>query len=284
MKIEPFFDADTYTLTYIVYDKDSKSAVIIDPVLDYEPHASKISTTNIDNYCKFIEQNNLNLIYTLETHVHADHLSGSIELKKRFPNIQVGIGKKISKVQNVFKDVFNFKDLKTDGSQFDIIFSEGDRIKAGTIEIEIIETPGHTPACVTYKICDSIFTGDSLFMPDYGTGRCDFPAGSADDLYNSVHEKLYSLPEKTKVFVGHDYQPNGREVMWQTTIADSKKNNKQLTIETSKDDYVTMRTERDAILKAPRLILQSVQVNINAGELPFKDENGTPFLKIPVKT
>lgn len=282
MIIEPFFDANTYTLTYIVYDQNSKDAVIIDPVLDYDPHASKITTTNVERYAKFIEKESLNLLYTLETHAHADHLSSSIELKRRYPKAKVGISKNITKVQDLFKDVFSFKDLKTDGSQFDIIFSEGETINAGTLSIEVIETPGHTPACVSFKIEDCVFVGDAMFMPDYGTGRCDFPAGSAEDLYHSVHEKIYKLPESTKLYVGHDYQPGGREVMWQTTVLEAKKSNIQLKEETSKDDYVKMRTERDAILNAPRLILQSVQVNINAGELPFKDENGTPFLKMPV--
>lgn len=282
MKIEPFFDADTYTLTFIVFDEETNDAVIIDPVLDYDPHASKVTTTNIDKYSKFIDEKKLNLVYALETHAHADHLSGSPELKTRYPKLKIGIGAKISDVQDVFKGVFNFKDLKTDGSQFDETFKEGETINAGSINIDVIETPGHTPACVSYKINDSIFVGDALFMPDYGTGRCDFPAGSAEDLYVSVHDKIYSLPDETKIYVGHDYQPNGREVMWQTTVGESKENNKQLTSSTSKDDFVKMRNERDATLNAPRLILQSVQVNINAGDLPFKDENGTPFLKMPV--
>lgn len=282
MKIEPFFDADTYTLTFIVFDEETNDAVIIDPVLDYDPHASKVTTTNIDKYSKFIDEKKLNLVYALETHAHADHLSGSPELKTRYPKLKIGIGAKISDVQDVFKGVFNFKDLKTDGSQFDETFKEGETINAGSINIDVIETPGHTPACVSYKINDSIFVGDALFMPDYGTGRCDFPAGSAEDLYVSVHDKIYGLPDETKIYVGHDYQPNGREVMWQTTVGESKENNKQLTSSTSKDDFVKMRNERDATLNAPRLILQSVQVNINAGDLPFKDENGTPFLKMPV--
>ena len=282
MKVEPFFDADTYTLTFLVFDEETKDAVIIDPVLDYDPHASKVTTKNVDKYAKFIDDNNLNLIYALETHAHADHLSGSPELKTRYPNVKVGIGGKITAVQDVFKGVFNFKDLKTDGSQFDETFKEGETIKAGSIEIGVIETPGHTPACVSYKIKDSVFVGDAVFMPDYGTGRCDFPAGSAEDLYVSVHDKIYALPDETKIYVGHDYQPNGREVMWQTTVGESKESNKQLTSSTSKDDFVKMRNERDATLNAPRLILQSVQVNINAGDLPFKDENGAPYLKMPV--
>lgn len=282
MKIETFYDPDTFTLTYVVYDEATKDAVVIDPVLDYDPHASKFSTTSVDKVAKFIADNNLNLHYTLETHAHADHLSGSPELKKRFEGAKCGIGETITEVQNVFKSVFNFTELKTDGSQFDALFKDGDSFEAGSIKINVIATPGHTPACVTYKIDDAIFTGDALFMPDYGTGRCDFPAGSADDLYTSVHDKLYNLPDETRVFVGHDYQPGGREVKWETTIGESKRSNKQLTAETTREDYVKMRTDRDAILNAPRLLLQSVQVNINAGELPFKDDNGVSYLKMPV--
>lgn len=284
MKIETFYDPDTYTLSYVVYDEETKDTVVIDPVLDYDPHASKSSTQSVHKIIEFIEKNNLKLHYSLETHAHADHLSGSPILKKHFSGTKVGIGAQITKVQNVFKDVFSFKDLKTDGSQFDALFNDGESFNVGSLKVEVITTPGHTPACVTYKINDAIFTGDALFMPDYGTGRCDFPAGSADDLYNSIHEKLYHLPDETRVFVGHDYQPGGREVMWETTVGESKQNNKQLKEATSKDEYVKMRNDRDATLRAPRLLLQSVQVNINAGELPFKDENGTAFLKMPVTT
>lgn len=282
MNIETFYDPDTYTLTYVVYDTNTKDAIVIDPVLDYDPHASQFSTGNIDKVISFVKENGLKVHYTLETHAHADHLSGSPELKKAFPDAKCAIGSAITEVQSVFKGVFSFDQLKTDGSQFDSLFKDGDKAQAGSLPIEVITTPGHTPACVTYKVNDAIFTGDALFMPDYGTGRCDFPAGSAEDLYHSIHEKLYKLPDETRVFVGHDYQPGGREVLWETTIGESKKSNIHLKEETTKEEYVKMRTERDAILNAPRLLLQSVQVNINAGDIPFKDENGTGYLKMPI--
>ena len=284
MEIKTFFDQDTFTLTYIVYDKSSQVALVIDPVLDYDPHASKISTKSVDLVCDFIKENKLDLQYILETHAHADHLSGTPELKKRYPNIKVAIGQHITKVQEVFKDVFHFENLKTDGSQFDLLLKDGDSLKVGPLKIQVLETPGHTPACVSYLINDALFTGDALFMPDSGTGRCDFPAGSAEDLYHSIHEKIYSLPDETRIFVGHDYQPEDREVKWLTTVGESKKLNKQLKEETTREEFVSMRNERDATLSAPRLLLQSVQVNINAGEFPAKEKNGVSYLKMPISS
>ena len=282
MIIETFYDPSTYTLTYVAYDQNTKDAIIIDPVLDYDPHASKTSTIGLDKIDEFIKENNLIIHYCLETHAHADHLSGSVLLKERYPGIKVAISENITAVQDVFKGVFNFDFLKSDGSQFDELLKDGQEITAGTINIKVIATPGHTPTCVSFLIEDNVFTGDALFMPDYGTGRCDFPAGSASDLYNSIHDKLYNLPDHTKVYVGHDYQPGGREVKWQTTIGESKQNNKQLKANTSKDEFVNMRESRDATLKAPRLLLQSVQVNINAGHFPEPESNGKKYLKMPI--
>lgn len=282
MIIETFYDPSTYTLTYVAYDQNTKDAIIIDPVLDYDPHSSKTSTESLDKVDKFIKDNNLKMHYCLETHAHADHLSGSVLLKERYPGIKVAISENITAVQDVFKGVFNFDFLKSDGSQFDELLKDGQEITAGTINIKVIATPGHTPTCVSFLIEDNVFTGDALFMPDYGTGRCDFPAGSASDLYNSIHDKLYNLPDHTKVYVGHDYQPGGREVKWQTTIGESKQNNKQLKANTSKDEFVNMRESRDATLKAPRLLLQSVQVNINAGHFPEPESNGKKYLKMPI--
>jgi glyoxylase-like metal-dependent hydrolase (beta-lactamase superfamily II) len=281
MKIETLYDPATFTLTYVVYDENTKDALVIDPVLDYDPQGSALSTESVDKVEKFVKDNGLNLLAGLETHAHADHLSGSIELKKRFPGFKIIIGENIKAVQELFKGVFNLKELKTDGSQFDQLVKDGEKFNVGNIEIETIFTPGHTPACVTFKINDALFTGDALFMPDFGTGRCDFPAGSAEDLYNSL-QKLYALPDETRVFVGHDYQPGGRELAWETTIGESKKNNIQLKGETSKEEFVEFRTNRDKQLNAPRLLFQSVQVNINAGEVPEKEDNGTRYLKMPV--
>jgi glyoxylase-like metal-dependent hydrolase (beta-lactamase superfamily II) len=283
MQIETFYDPATYTLTYVVFDENTKDALIIDPVLDYDPHASKTSTESLDKVYKFVEENGLNMHYCLETHAHADHLSGSVHLKEKYPNIKVAISEKITAVQDVFKGVFNFDFLKADGSQFDVLLKDNQEIEAGSLKVKVIATPGHTPACVSFLINDAVFTGDALFMPDYGTGRCDFPAGSASDLYTSIHDKLYALPDNTRVFVGHDYQPEGRELKWETSIAESKKLNKQLKGETSREDFVQMRESRDATLRAPRLLLQSVQVNINAGHFPESEENGKAYLKMPIK-
>lgn len=282
--VKEFFDKATWTLTYVVYDADSKDAVIIDPVWDYDPAASKMSTASADAVLTFVRDNQLKVHYILETHAHADHVSGSQILKKHIPGSKVGIGAKITDVQKVFKNVFNLdKDFPTDGSQFDLLLEEGKILQAGTLKIETIYTPGHTPACASYVIEDNVFTGDALFMPDYGTGRCDFPAGSADALYTSVHEKLYTLPDHYKVFVGHDYLPNGRELQFQSTIREEKEKNVQLAANTSREQFVEFRNTRDKKLAAPRLLLPSVQVNIDAGNLPKAEDNGTRYLKVPLK-
>ena len=282
--VKEFFDKATWTLTYVVYDSVTKDAVILDPVWDYDSASSKMATQSIDEVMAYVTQNNLKVHYILETHAHADHVSGSQVLKQRLPQAQVGIGAKITDVQKVFKNVFNLNDkFKTDGSQFDLLLEEGKILKAGSLNIETIYTPGHTPACSSYVIGDAVFTGDALFMPDYGTGRCDFPAGSADELYTSVHEKLYKLPDSKRVFVGHDYMPNGRPLAFESTIGEEKAKNIQLKHETTRGQFVEFRNNRDKNLAAPRLLLPSVQVNIDAGHLPQAEENGTRYLKIPVR-
>ena len=282
--VKEFFDKATWTLTYVVYDPKTKDAVVLDPVWDYDPAASKMSTGSVDVVYDFIKSENLKVHYILETHAHADHVSGSQVLKQRLPEAKVGIGAKISDVQEVFKNVFNLSpEFKTDGSQFDLLLEEGKVLQAGTLQVDTIYTPGHTPACATYVIGDAVFTGDALFMPDSGTGRCDFPAGSSEQLYHSVHEKVYALPETHRVFVGHDYQPNGRELRFETTIGEQKKQNVQLKAETSKEEFVEFRNKRDKSLAAPRLLLPSVQVNIDAGQLPEPEANGSRYLKIPVR-
>jgi glyoxylase-like metal-dependent hydrolase (beta-lactamase superfamily II) len=282
-KLETFFDKNTYTLTYVVYDANTKDAIVIDPVLDYDSAASKIYDESVQKVENFIKSNDLNVHAILETHAHADHLTGAAELKKRLPNAKVGIGKNITKVQDLFSGFFNLKDFNTSGIQFDVLLNEEETFMAGTIEVRTIFTPGHTPACSSYVIDDMVFTGDALFMPDFGTGRCDFPAGSAEDLYHSVHEKLYKLPDETRVFTGHDYQPNGRELRYESTIGENKKSNIQLQESTTKAKFVEFRTKRDAKLAAPRLLLPSIQVNIDAGRLPKEEDNGTSYLKIPVR-
>lgn len=281
MNTKAFFDPRTYTLTYVVWDPSTKDAIVIDPVLDYDALAVRVYDESVSQVIEFVEGEGLNLKMVLETHAHADHLSGSQKLKEKF-GAPVGIGANIKKVQEVFKGVFNMQSLATDGSQFDRLLEDGETFSAGSIEITAINTPGHTPACVTYKIDDAIYTGDTMFMPDFGTGRCDFPAGSAEDLYDSIVNKLYSLPDETRVFVGHDYQPGGRELAYETTIGEAKKDNLQLKGDTSKAQFVEFRTKRDATLRPPGLLFQSVQVNIAAGRLPEPEANGRAYLKMPI--
>lgn len=279
--VKECFDEKTFTWSFIVYDEKTKDAVIIDPVLDYNPIGSEVSFESLEKTIGFIETHGLNLRYVIETHAHADHLSSSHYIKQKYPDVKVAIGSAITKVQGVFKDVFALgDDFKSDGSQFDVLLKEGEVYNAGSIEFKILETPGHTPACVSVLIDDAVFTGDALFLPDIGTGRCDFPEGSADDLYQSL-QKLYALPDETTVYVGHDYPPAGeRGPVSHCTMKEQKESNKQIKASTSKEDFVKFRTERDAVLKAPRLIFQSVQVNINAGELP--SDNSSGYFKLPV--
>lgn len=282
-QIKEFFDKNTWTLTYVVWDESTRDAVVIDPVLDYDPAASKTSEESAKRVIEFIRSQNLKLHLVLETHAHADHLSGSQIIKREFPQAQIAIGEKITKVQEIFKDVFGLPaDFRTDGSQFDILLKDNEEIQAGAIKIKTLFTPGHTPACASYCIGENVFVGDALFMPDYGTGRCDFPAGSAADLYRSIHGRLYKLPEDTKVYTCHDYMPNGRPLKFMSTIAEEKRDNIQLKQDTSLEDFIGFRTERDRTLAAPKLLLPSVQVNIDAGHLPQADKNGKRYLRIPV--
>jgi glyoxylase-like metal-dependent hydrolase (beta-lactamase superfamily II) len=282
MNIETFFDPATSTLTYAVFDPTTRDAVVIDPVLDYDELSSSTSTESVERVESFLKHEKLKLHLVLETHAHADHLSGSQYLKRRF-GARVAIGGGITEVQQVFAELFDLgSTFARDGSQFDKLLRDGERFAAGSIAIEVIATPGHTPACVTYKIDDAVFTGDALFIEDYGTGRCDFPRGSADALYTSVHERLYALPDATRVFVGHDYQPNARPMRSQTTIGRSREANVQLRASTSREEFVKRRNERDAKLPAPRLLFPSVQVNIDAGRLPKPHANGRRYISIPL--
>lgn len=279
--IEVFFDEPTFTLTYLVYDEASKDAVIIDPVLDYDPLASQTGVDGARQLVERVKALGVKVHYVLETHAHADHLSSSQWLKDQL-GAHIAIGERITTVQQTFKALFDLpEEFATDGSQFDRLLADGETLEAGTLRIGVIATPGHTPACVTYHIADALFTGDALFMDDYGTGRCDFPRGSSTQMYDSVR-KLYELPDDTRVFVGHDYQPGGREVRWETTIGKSKANNPQLRAETTKEEFVAFRDARDATLAPPRLIFQSVQVNIDAGRLPAPHANGTRYLRLPL--
>jgi glyoxylase-like metal-dependent hydrolase (beta-lactamase superfamily II) len=282
-QVKEFFDPATWTLTYVVYDPESQDAIVIDPVWDYDPASSRLSTSSLEAVIGFIELRNLKVHYILETHAHADHISGAQVLKTKLMNAKVGIGARITSVQTVFKDLFNLHEsFRTDGGQFDVLLEEGKTLHAGRLQIETLFTPGHTPACASYLIGDAVFTGDALFMPDYGTGRCDFPAGSANDLYDSI-QKLFKLPDATRVFVGHDYLPGGRKLAFESSIGAEKRSNIQIHAETSRDEFVQFRTHRDKTLAAPRLLLPSVQVNIAAGHLPEAEKNGARYLKVPIR-
>lgn len=280
-EVQGFFDPATYTVTFVVSDPKTKDAVIIDPVLDYDPKASTTSTRSLEKVAQFVTENQFRVRHILETHAHADHLSGSQYLAKKY-RAKVGIGEKIVEVQKLFKHIFNLPgDFHTDGSQFDFLLKDGEVLQSGSIAIHTIHTPGHTPACVTFQIGDAIFTGDLLFMHDYGTGRCDFPAGSAKDMYRSIR-KIYELPDETRMFVGHDYMPGQREPRWETTVGLSKAHNPQIKATTTEEEFVRLREARDKTLPAPQLLFQSVQVNIDAGYLPQFSENQIRYLKIPV--
>lgn len=282
MRIHSFFDPATFTLTYVVFDPDSRDAVVIDPVLDFDPLSAQTSLVSVEKVLDFLAEQRLKLHYVLETHAHADHLTGAQYLKRRF-GAGVVIGALITQVQETFRHVFDLpEDFKVDGSQFDVLMADGQVLGAGTLRITALSTPGHTPACLSYLIGDAVFTGDALFIEDYGTGRCDFPRGSAQALYHSVHDRLYALPDSTRVFVGHDYQPNGRPVRAETTIGASKRLNVQLREETTEAEFVAFRTGRDKTLAPPRLLYPSVQVNVDAGRLPPPHGNGIRYLRLPL--
>jgi glyoxylase-like metal-dependent hydrolase (beta-lactamase superfamily II) len=282
MKVHALFDPATYTLTYVVYDEATRDAVVIDPVLDYDAAAAATSTASLDALVAFVTEHRLRVHLALETHAHADHVSGGAVLRKRL-GARVVIGARITEVQRTFQGVFDLGEaLAVDGSQFDRLVKDGERLEAGSLSVGVLETPGHTPACVSYVIGDAVFTGDALFIEDYGTGRCDFPAGSATALYTSVHERLYGLPDDTRVFVGHDYQPGGRALRFETTIGASKAANVQLRGETTREEFVRLRESRDATLAPPRLLLPSVQLNVNGGRLPPAHANGRRYLSVPL--
>jgi glyoxylase-like metal-dependent hydrolase (beta-lactamase superfamily II) len=282
MKIQPFFDKGTSTLSYVVYDPETKDAVVIDPVLDFDPASGELYDQSAKSILSFINEYALVVHYILETHVHADHLTSSQLIKQKIPHAKIGISHRIKIVQEEFKKVFNWDDFQTDGSHFDILLADEESITAGSIKILAMPTPGHTPACTSFLIGNNLFTGDALFMPDYGTGRCDFPQGSAAELFESI-TRLYRLPGDTNVFVGHDYQPNGREVLFQTTIKKSKDENIQLNDKTTKDEFIEFREKRDKTLNSPRLLYPSIQINISAGQLPFPETNGVSYIKLPLR-
>lgn len=277
-----FFDEPTNTVTYIVVDPETKACAIIDSVLDYSPNSGRTTTESADEVIAFIESGKLKTEWILETHAHADHFSAAPYLQSKLGGT-IAIGAHIPDIQKVFGGLFNEDEgFKRDGSQFGKLFDDGEKFKIGSLEADVIYVPGHTPACIAYHIGDSVFVGDTLFMPDYGSARCDFPGGDAGTLYDSVH-KLYELPDETRMYLCHDYKAKGRDhYMWETTIGDQKANNIHLNTSVSRDEFITMRTARDKTLDMPKLILPSIQINMRAGELPEPEENGTRYLKIPL--
>jgi glyoxylase-like metal-dependent hydrolase (beta-lactamase superfamily II) len=280
--IHAFFDEPTNTVSYIVADPASKQAAFIDPVLDYDPAAGEVDTRSVEAMLLFADAQGYRVTWTLETHAHADHLSGSPYVKAK-TGAKIGIGEHIKDVQRIFRPIFDATDLKTDGSDFDHLFKNGERFRIGGLDCEVLYTPGHTPADITYKIEDAAFVGDTMFMPDYGTARADFPGGNARHLYRSIH-KLLSLPETTRLFMCHDYKAPGRDkYAWETTVKDEREKNVHVKQGVTEDDFVSMREARDAKLSAPRLLLPSVQVNIRAGKFPPAHVNGVSYLTIPVK-
>ena len=281
-QIKTFFDENTFTYTHVIFDDKAKEAAIIDSVLDYDPKSGRTKTVSADQVVDFVEKSGLTVKWILETHVHADHLSAAPYLKEKVGG-QIGIGSKIGLVQGVFKDVFNAgPEFKSDGSQFDKAFDDEETFKIGDLIVKVLHTPGHTPACVSYIVEDEhVFVGDTLFMPDQGTARCDFPGGDAHILFQSV-KRLLSMPDSTKLYMCHDYGPNGRDYKYLTTVKEQKEQNIHVKDSIAEDDFIKMRTERDATLDMPVLILPSVQVNMRAGQLPPADDNGTHYLKIPL--
>ncbi|PIB92827.1 MBL fold metallo-hydrolase [Caulobacter sp. FWC2] len=280
-QIQASFDHATSTVTYLVSDPSTRTAAVIDPVLDFEPRAAKLSTTSADTLLRAIADQGLTLAYVLETHAHADHLSAADHLR-RMTKAKVIIGAEITKVQAVFAPLFEDEDVALDGRAFDCLVKENDVLPLGELSIRVLQTPGHTVADVTYLIGDAAFIGDTLFMPDYGTARADFPGGSAPTLYRSIR-KILALPDETRLFVGHDYLPSGRSsFQWETTVAEQRAANVHVHDGVSEEAFVTMREARDQTLAPPTLIFPSLQVNIRAGGLPAPSKSGTTFLKVPV--
>lgn len=279
--VQSFFDPSTWTVSHVVYDKPGSACAVIDAVLDYDPKSGRTSTASADALMAFVQANRLKVEWILETHAHADHLSAAHYLRDQLGG-KIAIGAAITDVQQVFKRVFHLEpEFPTDGRQFDRLLHDGETLAIGALTAEALSVPGHTPACMAYRIGDAVFVGDTLFMPDVGTARCDFPGGDAHSLYRSVR-RLLSLPPETRLFMCHDYPPEDRPVAWQTTVAEQRARNIHVRDGINEDDFVKMRTARDATLEMPVLILPSVQINIRAGEMPPQEDNGVSYLKIPL--
>ena len=283
LQIKGFFDKLTSTISYVVYDKFSKECAVIDSVLDFDYSSGSIDYLNAENIISFVEKKNLSLVWLIETHVHADHLSAAPYIQKKLGG-KIGISEKISDVQNIFGKTFNAgTEFQRDGSQFDKLFKNNDEYQIGQINCKVIDTPGHTPACTAHIISDSIFVGDTLFMPDLGSARADFPGGDARTLYKSI-KKILSYPDNFNIFVCHDYPPSKREAKWSTTVGEQKKNNIHVKDTISEDKFVRIRETRDKTLNMPNLIIPSIQVNMRAGNLPPSEDNGDVYLKIPINS
>ena len=280
-QVKAFFDPATWTVSYVVFDAPGGHCALVDSVLDYDPKSGRTRTDSADQLIAFVREQNLTVDWILETHAHADHLSAAPYLRKHLGG-KIAIGGKITQVQNVFKGIFHLEpEFATNGSQFDHLFEDGDTFAIGALQAQALSVPGHTPACMAYQVGDAVFVGDTLFMPDVGTARCDFPGGNAHTLYQSVR-KLLSLPPETRLFMCHDYPPEGRAAQWECTVANQRARNIHVHDGVSEAEFVAMRTKRDAGLAMPVLILPSVQVNIRAGELPPPEANGVSYLKIPL--
>ena len=279
--IRAFFDEPTNTVSYLVWNAGEKRGIVIDPVLDFDPASGTVDDGSVEELLQAAEDEGVKVEWVLETHVHADHLSGAPLIKAQ-TGAKVAIGEHVRDVQTIFRPIFGADDMKADGSDFDRLLKDGERFEAGGLNIEVIHTPGHTPACVSYRIGDAVFVGDTLFMPDYGTARTDFPGGCARQLYRSI-QRLLSLPPETRLFMCHDYKAPGRDAFaWETTVEAERRNNKHIHEGVSEDEFVSMREERDRTLATPKLLIPSIQVNMRAGRFPPADADGVRYLRIPV--
>lgn len=280
VQVKEFLDAQTETWSYVVYDKIGGKAAIIDPVLELDYSSGRTSTEGADKIIAFIKEQQLSLEWILETHAHADHLSSAPYIKEQLGG-KIATGSNITTVQKTFQNIFNLTDLAVDGSQFDSLFADGESFELGDINCSVMLTPGHTPACMTWIMGDAVFVGDTLFMPDIGTARCDFPGGDAKTLYHSV-QKILAMPDNTKLYMCHDYPPEGRDYQYVSTVAEQKQNNIHVKEGITEQEFVIMREARDATLAMPRLIIPSIQVNVRAGDMPAAEDNGTVYLKLPI--
>jgi glyoxylase-like metal-dependent hydrolase (beta-lactamase superfamily II) len=281
VEIESFFDRRTFSVSYVVHEPASGHAVVIDSVRDYEPRRGRLGSESADRIAAFVRQRGLTVDWHLETHVHADHFTAAAYLKEMLGG-RIAIGAGTPAIQQTFARLYNLESgFRADGSQFDRLLAGGDRVAFGGLRVEVIDTPGHTPVCISYRIGDALFCGDTMFMPDYGTARCDFPGGSARGLYRSIR-RLLALPPETRVFVGHDYGSEGRDFAWQTTVAAQRAGNIHVRDGVTEDEFVALREGRDATLDLPELMLAAIQLNVRAGRLPPAEANGVSYLKVPL--